>query len=991
MVFACDARADGGVDGAALLRLLGPRAEDAFAPRGAPGVGALVRLPAGVHAADVGLREAAPGIGRLYGPPAQLIAFAGAHPNLTLDVPAPLHLLLDTAGPYVEATAATKRGLDGNGAIVGIADTGLDVTHPDFLDAQGRSRVAWLLDLSQPPRGVHPQLEAKYGTPDGNGNIAYGAVWSLDDIDAAMTAGGGTKLPQDEEGHGTLVASIAAGNGMGGKSRYTGIAPDATLIIARIAAAGSESISNDDLLRGTSFLFDQADAMKRPIVVNLSIGSDFGSHDGNMSWEQALASHVGEAFPGHALVVAAGNSGSIADTPVHQSVRVSDTATMYVAVPTPGSTNGGAQIWVAMHEGASLAVGLDGPDGTWIPPVSPGQTGGKTTDTYSAGIYNGSSATQSPVPPGSLGAVIVWQGQWPAGTYNVTLKGTGTADLFIQGTGDLAAEGAIGFAYGVREGTINLPATSPSIIGVGCTINKTQWTSVDQLQLHLVVPDLDIAGGLPAEDGGVRPPLPGEPCWFSSAGPTLTGLQKPEIMAPGAAIIGALSAQALPGVQASIFTNPSCPTKPGSVEDDTNCQEIDAQHGVSFGTSFSAPIAAGASAVLLQNDPTMTQSDVLAALQGGAHPLRGAAPFPEQASVGEVDVLGAVEAADRMRHPATSLPSLAQSWLSTGVAFFLGDGSTPLQAILELRAAASGQGPAPVADGFAASRLAAYALVDGVAQAGAATLVRRGPGVWVVTVQLPGGLGGSQLTVGATFDGADIVVPRSLPIATDAWTASYPSSAKGSCAMGVPARVGRPWGWIAAASAMIEAARRRRRSLNAPPVPAPSSRSRPASPAAPRASPPAASLPRRSPPAALSLPDGTRSQSGIGGGRSEENDGASAREVSPARSRANLKSTGPTISLIATVAMASARNPSPNIGNSRATTRLRPRARPACETRPDHDHRRSTGGSPAHRVERRDATYVLRARSPASKSATGHICRRSGTSRSAPAVAKNTT
>src|SRR5208337_4484383 len=160
-----------------------------------------------------------------------------------------------------------------------------------------------------------------------------------------------------------------------GTSAYRGIAPGAMLVVARVAAAGTESIANDDLLRGVSFLFDRADFMKRPVVVNLSIGSNFGPHDGSMDWEQALAGHVGAAFPGHALVVAAGNYGSIVDTPVHQSVRVSPTETMRVPIPVSAPSNGGVQVWVAMHAGADLEVGLDGPDGTWIAPVPAGQSG----------------------------------------------------------------------------------------------------------------------------------------------------------------------------------------------------------------------------------------------------------------------------------------------------------------------------------------------------------------------------------------------------------------------------------------------------------------------------------------------------------------------------------------------------------------------------------------------------------------------------------------
>jgi MYXO-CTERM domain-containing protein len=272
-----------------------------------------------------------------------------------------------------------------------------------------------------------------------------------------------------------------------------------------------------------------------------------------------------------------------------------------------------------------------------------------------------------------------------------------------------------------------------------------------------------------------RTPIDGEPCWFSSAGPTLTGVPKPEIMAPGAAIVGALSQQAVPPSPESIFSNGQC-TSMG----DPGCQQIDAQHAVAAGTSFSAPIVAGTIAVMLQHDPTLTQDQVLAALQGGAHPLRGPAPFPDQAGVGEVDVLGAVAAVDRLRDPTMVVPVRSESWIALGADEFLADGSTPLEAVIELRAAPTGTTANP-ADGFVDTRLAASVLVDGQPYDGAAQLSRRGPGVWVETVQLPAGLGGSSLTIGATFDGEPIVDPMTVPIATDVWTAMYPITVRGGC------------------------------------------------------------------------------------------------------------------------------------------------------------------------------------------------------------------
>ena len=787
-------------DGAALVRLLGARAQDAFAPRGAPAMGAIVRLPAGVSVADLGLREIAPGFARLWGPPSSIVSFAAAHPDLPIEVSPPLHLLLDTAAGSVHATAANASGYDGKGVLVGIADTGIDLTHPNFQDAGG-TRVQWLLDLSSKPIGKYPDLEQQYGSKDMNGNLVLGAVWAKTDIDAALAAGPASGVPQDEIGHGTLVASCAAGQ----DPRYRGVAPQAGLVIARVADS-SGGIGNDEMMRGVAFLFDRADALGQPVVVNLSLGSDFGPHDGTAAWEQVLASYVDSSHPGHALVVAAGNSGSIAETPVHQNVYVSRRATTRVPISTDGADMGGAQVWVTMHAGAHVSVGLDAPDGTWISPVGVNASAGKNTDAYNAAIYNGSEPNGSPVPSGSHGAVVVWQGKWPSGTYYVTLSGVGTVDLYVEGTGDasMPPQRNVAFVDGVRESTISLPATHPAIIGVGCTINKRSWRSVAGEGIGFGVPVLDAVGGRALPDA-MRDPIAGEPCWFSSAGPTLTGVPKPEIMAPGAAIVGAMSQQAVPPGSFSIFT-PGCPTT--SSAGGSKCNEIDQTHGVSQGTSFSAPLVAGAVALLFQHDPTLTQGDVVGALQAGAHPLRAAGPFDDQAGAGELDVAGALAAADRLRDPQFALPSRSESWMTLGADVYLADGSTPLEAILELRSARSGVGAPQPADGFDGGRLAAYAVVE---RTRTPVPVRRvAPGVWVVTVNLSAGLGGSSLTIGATFDGADIVGPKSLPIATDMWTADYAPRAMGGCA--VPEVHGRgPAGAGGAAAVLLLAVLKRRR------------------------------------------------------------------------------------------------------------------------------------------------------------------------------------
>ena len=778
-------------NGASYLHLLGRHAGNLLSPAATTGtIGALVAVPRGKTPADYGLEEVAPGIGRLRATPARIEEFGFAHPDLRLEVGPPLHTLLDRAGQWIRSDVARRdRGADGKGVLVGVVDTGRDVTHTEMVDINGKSRVAWMLDLSLEPIGVHDALEKKYGVPDADGKIVNGAVFSKTEIDILLgqIASGkcvekpGTKCaPSDEVGHGTHVTGIAAGRGAGG--RYPGIAPAADLVVVRGTRGSAEGLNDDDVMHAVQFMFDRADFEKRPMVVNISLGSDFGPHDGSLLWETTIGSLVGPNFPGRAVVAAAGNVGSIAEGPIHQSVRATKGATMRVPIRTHGADSGSVQVWITMREGADLKVGLDGPDGEWIAPVAEGHQNGKNTDDYNAGVIYGSSVANSPVPAGSRSAVVVWTGKWPDGTYDITLEGSG------------------------------LPATHPSIIGVGCTVNRPTWTSIAGVVLGPKIPLLDGPGGLPAprSKGDAAQPtsrglFEGEVCWFSSAGPNANGVPKPEIGAPGAFVISAMSRTAHPGAPGSIFTNPNCPPlKSGKT--DSRCYQIDDAHGVAAGTSMSAPAVSGVVALLLQKDPTLTQDKIVALLQAGAHRFRFPAPFNDQSGPGEVDAMGSLDALDQMKNPTLQLPVADQSWLTLSSDYVPADGSSTLTAIVELRTV-DGQHRA---DFFDKNRLQATMLVDGQPVDTTPELIRRGPGVWFFTWRPPAGLGGSRATFGATFDGVAIVSPRTLPIASDSWNAGYPSTAGGSkCSITSTSTSTSTSTWLFAMIAVVWAMRKR--------------------------------------------------------------------------------------------------------------------------------------------------------------------------------------
>jgi subtilisin family serine protease len=184
---------------------------------------------------------------------------------------------------------------DGRGALIGIIDSGFDLTHPSFLDAQGETRILAAWDqvnpggsAGAPPLGFSYGVEYTSATIDQN--VAAQRVMIVRNHEAAGA-------------HGTYVAGIAAGNGTP-DGLYKGIAPVADLILV--------TYRNDVPVGESPYVLDAIDyirklarALGRSVVINLSQGDNLGSHDGMSQLERAI-DHVIE--DGRVLVVvSAGN------------------------------------------------------------------------------------------------------------------------------------------------------------------------------------------------------------------------------------------------------------------------------------------------------------------------------------------------------------------------------------------------------------------------------------------------------------------------------------------------------------------------------------------------------------------------------------------------------------------------------------------------------------------------------------------------------------
>lgn len=708
----------------------------------------LAAIPPGQTASSLGLFEVAPGVGAKRLRPAELEAFAAAQPSLSLFTGPEKQLQLDRSGSWTGAVNfRLDTGLSGKGVVVGIIDSGIDTTHPGFLDEEGKTRIAWLL-TSGAPRGVHAAIEEAAGCS--RADMPQCSVYSAEDITELSPS----KLRpdmRDTVGHGTHVASIAAGTGATGTdagARYIGVAPGATLVVA--APSESGGFSDDDVLRAASFVFARADELGLPCVLNISIGGDFGAHDGTGLMERGLAALVGDDKPGRVIVVSSGNSGGLYrvgdydPVGIHTEVRVDPHAPASVPLITPGSDEGRIFVWASFRPGDEVSVGLEGPDGTWISPVSPGDDAGYDDgEGTTAAIINNVVDGRSSISADSNSAVMVWAGKWDeGGPFRIRLEGRGDASLWVAARGEAGVRGAF-LARGLTQGTINLPASHPRLLAVGATLNRNSWRPYEG--------DMVALGAF----GPLEEPLEDSVAYFSASGPTPLGVPKPEIVAPGAFIGAALSVDADPRLyEGSMFEGAGCP-------DDQQCYVLSERYAIASGTSMSSPQVAGAVALLLEHDPTLTQAQVTDILQASARKPVGTIALESQMGPGSLDLRHMLEVAgDEL--PQAGPVDRAASWWVLSSETARPDPSWPVWGTIELRREGG-----KIATGLDGSLL--QLEVDGGAVLSPVTKVRHG--LFRFSIAGRRGTGGSAMRVRVLYDGQPIGETRLVPIGVDAFAA----------------------------------------------------------------------------------------------------------------------------------------------------------------------------------------------------------------------------
>ncbi len=492
-------------------------------------------------------------------------------------VPGVKHLQLASKGKQQLDKARKDAGTDmvlegtslsspytGKGVVIGVVDAGFDYGHKAFYDAEGNCRIKRVWEQSTEPTTRFPSPE----------NFGYGA--EIKEQSEIEWAGGDIT----NNSHGTHVACIAAGSRLLADGAFCGAAPDADIILVSM---GDESDDNVNFTNAIKYVFDYADEVGKPAVVNLSLGTHAGPHDGTSPFDRMADQLQG---PGRLLVGSSGNFGlsdfhirhvftGETDTPLstfldyYNGVGIYGYGDLEVWADADMQFEAKLFIYNTFNKEVVDEVKID-LSNTEAQEINLGtKVSGTITAAYEISPYNNkphlliSTSITSIRTNHQLGITII-----PKTAGKVDLW----ADNLLMG---LTSNDIEGFTAPTHDATIaEIGGTSKRILTVGAYTTRREYT----LYRETAVGELDETVG--------------DLFSSSSYGLTADGRMKPEVCTPGCFIISAVSNYDQSG---TLFLY--------------NSYAGDGRYhlyGYMQGTSMAAPFATGTVASWLQACPTLT-------------------------------------------------------------------------------------------------------------------------------------------------------------------------------------------------------------------------------------------------------------------------------------------------------------------------------------------------------------------------------------------------
>lgn len=489
--------------------------------------------------------------------------------------------------------------LNGRGVLLAVLDSGITWDLEVFRKADGSTRIRYLWDQTIPwdqkipgAQGIPQEREMsrereasqdqemseKTGGTGTDGKapegFSLGTEYTEEEIDEALHSSVLERyrlIPsRDLTGHGTAVAGIAAGRSADGL--YTGAAPEAELIIVKLGLPREEGFPRTtEIMRGVTYALRKARQLNMPLVINLSFGNSYGSHDGSSLLERFLdnASEIGRTV----ICVGSGNEGAARG---HFAGNITRDGRVELAVGNY-ERNLNIQLWKNYSD--VFRIRLQAPGGEEAE-LSTNIQGGKYTlelEQTRILVYLGEPLPYAVAQEIYLDMIPAEGSYINAGIWTIRLEPvvtvTGQYYLYLPAGSGIGE--STGFYRATPQVTLTIPSTAAKVITVG---------AYDQVYDTYA----DFSGRGYADS-------------TRTIGVAAAGLTKPDLVAPG--------------------VNIQAPDVYGSFTPVT-------------GTSFAAPIVSGAAALLMEwgivqgNDPFLYGEKVKACLRKGARPLRGETEYP---------------------------------------------------------------------------------------------------------------------------------------------------------------------------------------------------------------------------------------------------------------------------------------------------------------------------------------------------------------------------
>ncbi len=266
--------------------------------------------------------------------------------------------------------------LRGQGVLIGFIDTGITYTNACFKDSMGTTRILAIWDQTGTPDEDRDSGGGIRHSPEG---FVYGVEYTKEDIDAALASENpyAVVLQRDENGHGTLLASIACGS-EDAAVNFIGAAPLCDIAMVKVKEAkpylrdffyipqNAPVYQENDIMAAVAYLEQKARQLQKPLVLCLGMGSNNGSHSGGSELEEYLNT-IGALWR-RCVVVASGNeanerhhfhgmSNALPADPVEVEINVeNDMPGFYL------------ELWAAAPE--VFAVSVTSPSGRRLPQVA---------------------------------------------------------------------------------------------------------------------------------------------------------------------------------------------------------------------------------------------------------------------------------------------------------------------------------------------------------------------------------------------------------------------------------------------------------------------------------------------------------------------------------------------------------------------------------------------------------------------------------------------